>query len=100
VYLMISTYLRPTEEVDAVRPAHFAFMESLQAQHLVVGAGRQVPPVGGVVLLDVATEDEARATMANDPYVLGGYATYEPIGWIPTRGPLADRTRFCDQAPS
>ncbi len=52
-------------------------------------AGRQQPPVGGIVLLDVATEAEARVIMAGDPYVLHGVADYEPIGWNPTRGRLA-----------
>jgi uncharacterized protein YciI len=89
MYLMVSTYRRPLDEVDAVRPEHFAFMDGLEAAGLVVSAGRQQPPVGGIVLLDVATEEQARAIMADDPYVLRGVADYEPIGWNPTRGRLA-----------
>jgi uncharacterized protein YciI len=88
MYLMISTYLRPIEEVDAIRPKHFEFMDELEREGLVVGAGRRVPPTGGIVALDVETEELARATMAADPYVTGGYATYEPVGWTVTRGPL------------
>jgi uncharacterized protein YciI len=89
MYLMISTYLRPTDELDAARPDHLAFMAGLEATGVIVGAGRQDPPVGGIVLLDVATEAQARATMADDPYVLRGLARYEPVGWNPTRGSLA-----------
>ena len=89
MYLMVSTYRRPLDEVDAVRAEHFAFMDKLEAAGLVVAAGRQQPPVGGIVLLDVATEAEARVIMAGDPYVLHGVADYEPIGWNPTRGRLA-----------
>lgn len=86
---MISTYLRPLDEIDAARPAHFAWLDGIEARGLVVTAGRQDPPVGGVVLLDVATETEADAVMAEDPYVLQGLATYAATGWVPTRGVLA-----------
>jgi uncharacterized protein YciI len=85
---MISTYLRPIEEVDAIRPKHLEFMDGLQEHGLLVGAGRRIPPTGGLVLLDVDTDEEATATMALDPYVTGGCATYEPVGWTVTRGPL------------
>jgi uncharacterized protein YciI len=91
MYLMISTYLRPLDEVDAVRPAHFEFMAGLEAKALVVGAGRRQPPTGGIVLLDVETEEEAVAIFAADPYVIAGVARYEPTGWTPTRGPLGNR---------
>jgi uncharacterized protein YciI len=88
MYLMISTYLRPLDEVDAIRPEHAEFLASLDHDGLLVGAGRSIPPTGGIVLLDVETEEQARATMAADPYVTGGYAAYEPVGWAVTRGPL------------
>jgi uncharacterized protein YciI len=92
VYLMISTYLRPVAEVDAARPAHLRFMDDLEATGVVVGAGRQDPPVGGIVLLDVATAEQASELMAGDPYVQQGLARYEPVGWDVARGPLASWT--------
>ena len=55
MYLMISKYLVPLEQVDEVRDAHLAFLEGLEAQNLVVTAGRQDPPAGGVVVLNVDT---------------------------------------------
>jgi uncharacterized protein YciI len=93
VYLMISTYLVPLDEVDAARADHFEFLAGLEARGLVVGAGRQDPPTGGIVLLDVDTEAEARALFADDPYVVRGLARYEPTGWKPTRGALATWSR-------
>ncbi|GID32695.1 YciI family protein [Paractinoplanes brasiliensis] len=87
---MISKYLAPLEQVDAVREAHLAFLEGLEAQNLVVTAGRQDPPNGGVVVLNV--EDEARAweIMAGDPYVVQNLAEYTATGWVPARGALKD----------
>jgi uncharacterized protein YciI len=89
VYLMISTYTVPLEQVDAARDDHLRFIDGLEQRGLVVSAGRQDPPVGGVVLLDVRTDAEARVLMADDPYVLRGLAAYQAIGWRPTRGALA-----------
>jgi uncharacterized protein YciI len=93
VYLMISTYLKPLDEVDQARGEHLTFLAGLEERGLVVSAGRQDPPTGGVILFDVDTEAEARALIAEDPYVKHGLATYEPTGWKPTRGILADWKR-------
>jgi len=89
VYLMISTYLVPLDEVAKVRDEHLAFLDGLLAQGTLVAAGRQDPPVGGMVLLDVADAATAREVMSQDPYVLRGIAEYEARGWAPTVGALA-----------
>ena len=88
MYLMISTYLVPLDEVAKARDEHLAFLEGLFAQGTLVAAGRQDPPVGGMVLLDVADEAAARAVLTRDPYVVRGFAEYEARGWAPTVGAL------------
>jgi uncharacterized protein YciI len=93
VYLMISKYLKPLDEVDAAREDHMAFLSGLEERGLVITAGRQDPAIGGVILFDVDTEAEAVDLIAGDPYVQRGLAAYQPIGWKPTRGLLADWKR-------
>jgi uncharacterized protein YciI len=88
MYLMISKYLAPLDEVDQVRDDHLAFLDGLG--DLVVTAGRQVPPAGGVVILNVDDEARAREIMADDPYVVRGIAEYSATGWVPARGALKD----------
>jgi uncharacterized protein YciI len=90
VYLMISTYLAPLDQVDQAREAHLAFVGELESAGVLVSAGRQNPPAGGVILLNVDTEAEARELMAPDPYLQQGLAEYAATGWTPTRGVLAD----------
>jgi uncharacterized protein YciI len=90
VYLMISTYTVPLEEVDKLRDAHLAFLDELQGRGLVVDAGRQSPPRGGVVILNVASEEEAVAVMADDPYLKANVGHYQAVGFNPTRGVLAN----------
>ncbi|BFU48091.1 hypothetical protein KRMM14A1004_63280 [Krasilnikovia sp. MM14-A1004] len=92
MYLMISTYLAPLDEIDQVRADHLAFLGKLSEAGVLVSAGRQNPPAGGVVLLDAATAQQARDLMADDPYVRHGLARYEAVGWQPSIGVLADWT--------
>jgi uncharacterized protein YciI len=87
---MISTYLVPLDEVDRLRDQHLAFLDTLEQRGLMVAAGRQDPPAGGVVILDVAGEAQAFETMAQDPYVLAGAAQYRATGFTPSRGVLKD----------
>ncbi|WP_067494048.1 YciI family protein [Actinoplanes sp. TFC3] len=89
MYVMISTYLAPLEEVDDAREDHLAFLAGLEERGLVVSAGRQQPAVGGVVILGVDSEDEAVKLMTQDPYVQRNLAEYRAIGWQPSRGVLA-----------
>jgi uncharacterized protein YciI len=93
VYLMISKYLKPLAEVDAAREDHLTFVAQLEERGFSVTAGRQDPAVGGVILLDVDTEAEAQALIAEDPYVQRGLAEYTATGWHPTRGALAGYQR-------
>jgi uncharacterized protein YciI len=92
VYLMISTYRAPLAEVDAARDDHLRYLDDLERRGLVVSAGRQNPPIGGIILFNVDSEAEARALLEDDPYVLRGLADYEARGWTPTRGVLASWT--------
>jgi uncharacterized protein YciI len=92
VYLMISTYRVPLDEVDEARDDHQRFLDGLESRGLVVSAGRQKPPTGGMILFNVDTEEEAWALIADDPYVLRALAEYEARGWEPTRGVLANWT--------
>ena len=58
MYLMISTYLRPIEEVDAIRPEHSAFIESVEERGLLVGAptgGSSSPSTAGAAAAGTAT---------------------------------------------
>jgi uncharacterized protein YciI len=89
---MISTYIKPLDEVDALREEHLDYLAGLEKRGLVVSAGRQDPPVGGVIIFAVDTEAEALELIGEDPYVQKGAATYTATGWKPTRGALAGWT--------
>ena len=76
MFLLINQYLVDEAQLAEVHPAHGAWFAEQCAHGPVVMAGRQVPSVGGVVMIDVATRAEAEAFAAGDPYTSAGVARY------------------------
>jgi uncharacterized protein YciI len=80
--ILSSTYTAPLEEVDALRPAHLAWLKAGHEAGVFQGWGRKSPPTGGVIL---ATGDRAKvkALAQEDPYIVAGVATVEVIEFPP-----------------
>ena len=79
MFLLINKYLVDEAGLAEVHPAHGAWFAEQCERGPVVMAGRQVPSVGGVVMIDVATRAEAEAFAAGDPYTGAGVASYDVI---------------------
>ena len=79
MFLLINEYLVEQDKLEEVHPAHGAWFTERCKDGPVVMAGRQVPLVGGVVMIDVATRAEAEAFAAGDPYTTAGLAKYTVI---------------------
>ncbi|WP_267961540.1 YciI family protein [Sphingobium sufflavum] len=80
--ILSSTYTAPIEQVDALRPAHIAWLKTGQAAGIFHGWGRKTPPTGGVILA-TGTRADVEAFAQNDPYIVGGVATVEVIEFPP-----------------
>ena len=79
MFLLINQYLVDEAGLAEAHPAHREWFAE-QCQHgPVVMAGRQLPSVGGVVMIDVATRAEAEAFAAGDPYTGAGVVNYTVI---------------------
>lgn len=85
MFIALLTYVRPLEEVDALIPAHLAFLDEHYASGLFVASGRKVPRTGGVIL--ISGDDRARVldALAQDPFQRGGVAEYELVEFVPTK---------------
>lgn len=85
----IIRYRRPLEEVQEHRAAHRAYISDLHDRGIVVAAGPLDPMFGGAVIFSVPDEGSQAtldALVAADPYVIGGVAQYEVLGWNPIFG--------------
>jgi uncharacterized protein YciI len=87
MFVFISEYQKPLDEVDQHREAHLAFLAGLNERGHILISGRRNPPVGGVVVIDAEDLDAAKAIMAEDPFAQAGVATYEPYEFNPSAGP-------------
>lgn len=87
MFVFISEYQGPLEEVDQHREAHLAFLAGLNERGVVLVSGRRNPPVGGIIILDAEDLEQAKAIMADDPFATSGVARYEPYEFTPSMGP-------------
>ena len=58
MFVAISEYLKPLEEVDRFSVAHVAWIMKHYASGRFLGSGRRVPPVGGIILARGESQEE------------------------------------------
>ena len=81
--LIVLTYVKPLDEVDAQLPAHGAWLREGFRQGLFLIAGRRKPRTGGVIVAR-GEREAVEALAATDPFVASGVATAEVIAFDAT----------------
>ncbi|MDA0183877.1 YciI family protein [Solirubrobacter phytolaccae] len=77
--MLILSYVKPVEEVDAHMRDHMRWLNEGYADGRFVVSGRQVPRTGGVILARGDDREEIEAFAAQDPFVASGVATVQVI---------------------
>lgn len=85
MFLLLSRYLKATDEIDRVLPEHRAFLDRYYKSGLFIVSGPQEPRVGGVILTRDATRAEIDAALAEDPFVREGVSEYEIVEFKVTK---------------
>jgi uncharacterized protein YciI len=85
MFLLLSRYTRPVDEIDRILPKHRAFLDRCYNSGLFIVSGPQDPRIGGVILTRDATRAEIDAALAEDPFVREGVSEYEIIEFKATR---------------
>ena len=79
MFVLLLTYVKPLEEVDALMRRHMAWLnEQYDAGRFVV-SGRRIPRTGGVILARGDDREEIERLAATDPFVSAGVATCEVV---------------------
>jgi uncharacterized protein YciI len=91
MFVIISRYLKPVEEVDVHYEAHAAWLAGHYASGRILGSGRRVPPVGGLILARGESRREIEELLEHDPFVLNSCARYEVYEFAPN--PLPRRSQ-------
>ena len=65
--VITSKYIKPSEVIDTLAVEHRKFLDDCYKKAQFICSGPQIPRVGGVLIANVATIDEAKEIMKNDP---------------------------------
>ena len=82
-------YRKSIDDVVAATDAHRAYLKTLKEAGTLVASGPFEPRYGGAVILRVPDENWAArldAIRDGDPFVKGGIAQWELLGWNPVIG--------------
>lgn len=101
LFLIVLTYKVPLTEIDAVIPAHRAYLDQHFATGEFLASGPREPRIGGVILARAGERSRIDELIAADPFSQGNLATYDVVAFTPNRGrfaPLLLDAHFPDPA--
>lgn len=84
VYIVILTYRKPLEEIDAAIPAHVEWLKKGDAEGIFLTSGRRIPRNGGVILAKCESLSSLEERLREDPFQRLKLATVEVIPFEPS----------------
>ena len=85
MFLVLTKYVKPMEEIDKFLPAHSEFLDKYYAQKKINFSGRRNPRVGGAILFNVKDEADVATILSEDPFRRNGVTECEIYEIIPTK---------------
>ncbi|KUN77760.1 hypothetical protein AQJ66_32825 [Streptomyces bungoensis] len=85
MFVLELTYTAPLEAVDAVIPAHVAWLDEQYAKGLFLASGRKDPRDGGIILAVAEDRAQVEEVTAGDPFVAAGVCAYRITEFIATK---------------
>lgn len=84
MFIVIYTYTKPLNEVDAVRDSHVSHYAKYRDADKMICGGRQTSLKGGICILRDIPLDEVQRHVNSDPYVTENVATVMVYEFNPT----------------
>jgi uncharacterized protein YciI len=84
-FMVTLTYLVDLSEVDASLPEHDAWLDQQYADGVFVASGRQVPRVGGMILVAGTRREDLERRLALDPFGRLGLAEHAIVEFVASR---------------
>jgi uncharacterized protein YciI len=85
MFLLLSRYLKPSDDVDRALAAHREFLDRYYKAGLFIVSGPQNPRTGGVIVTAECTRDEVEAALAEDPFLREGISEYQIVEFAVTK---------------
>ena len=91
-FAAIIEYLKDTQKVGEIRPAHRQYLGGLLANGNLVAAGPFTDDSGALIIYEAKTREEAESFIQNDPFHLAGiFLNYQLRPW---NSVMANRSLF------
>lgn len=85
MFLLLSRYLKPAEDVDRVLAEHREFLDRYYKAGLFIVSGPQNPRTGGVIVTADCPRETIDAALAEDPFIRDGISEYEIVEFNATK---------------
>lgn len=85
MFVIILSYTKPIEVIDALRPSHLEFLDRYYEKDIFLASGRQKPLKGGVILAAGVTKAELEQIITEDPFYTEKVATFEIVEFTPAK---------------
>ena len=83
--IIIGKYTRTLEVIDTLIVDHRKFLDEFYKKSKFICSGPQGPRVGGVILANVESVEEARQIMKNDPFYINDTVENQFVKFLPLK---------------
>ena len=83
--IILGKYVKPLEVINMLIAEHRKFLDEFYKKSKFICSGPQDPRVGGVIVANVESVDEARQIMKGDTFHINGAAEYQSIKFLPLK---------------
>ncbi|MBX8466356.1 YciI family protein [Deinococcus sp. RIT780] len=85
LWIIESTYVKPTDEIARVTPAHREWLDQHYRSGVFLTSGRKVDNTGGVIVAQADTLQELVDLFDHDPFVQAGCSRYRYTAFNPVK---------------
>lgn len=85
MFIVMLTYKKPIEIVEKYLAEHRSFLETGYKNNYFVVSGPKNPRTGGIIISNLADEQQLKSILKQDPFSIHEVADYEFIEFTPVK---------------
>ncbi|MGE5626590.1 MAG: YciI family protein [Solirubrobacterales bacterium] len=85
MFVFLLDYIVPIEEVDLELEEHIKYLDKYYSMGKFICSGRKNPRIGGVIICNSESLEEAEDIIREDPFYIKKVAKYDLIEFYPTK---------------
>lgn len=85
IFIIILRYVKPIEEIDALRTEHLKYLDKYYASGCFQASGMQNPRTGGVIICKAESREKVLEIIEEDNFNKAGAAEYQVFEFTPNK---------------